>query len=169
MRRVVTDYVRSMYRPAAAHGATLQAGKAAGARELARWKERVVRSWPGVTMRALSDAPRELARAGRLELRVAVALNGLGPGDVAVEFCGKRLLPRDGTERPPLCSFAYQPDGDSWRARLTPDGAVESDGSHVYVLDSAPPSAGQFSTEIRIRPEHGLLSHPLELGLLKRL
>ena len=38
--------------------------------------------WPGVTLRGLTDAPRELARAGRLQLRVAVALNGLTPADV---------------------------------------------------------------------------------------
>jgi len=68
-----------------------------------------------------------------------------------------------------LCSFEHEPDGDTWRATLAPSGETDSDGSWIYVLDSTPPSAGQFSTEIRIRPTHALLSHPLELGLLKRL
>ncbi len=169
MRRVVADYTRGMYRPAAAHGAAMQSNGAAGARELAQWKQRVARAWLGVTLRALADAPRELARASNLQLRVAVTLNGLTPADVAVEFYGQRLLPRGGHELPPLCSFEHQPDDDAWRATLTPSGETDSDGSQIYVLDSAPPSAGQFSTELRIRPAHALLSHPLELGLLKRL
>jgi len=169
MRRVVADYARGMYRPAAAHGAALLANGAAGARELAQWKQSVASAWPGVVLRGLSDAPRELARAGRLQLRVAVALNGLTPRDVAVEFRGQRLLPRGGHELPPLCSFDHELDGDAWRATLTPTGETDRDGSQVYALDSAPPSAGQFSTEVRIRPTHALLSHPLELGLLKRL
>lgn len=169
MRRVVDDYARFMYRPAAQHGAALLANGAAGARTLAEWKARVVHAWPGVVLRRLADAPRELARSGRLQLRVAAALNGLVPGDVAVEFRGERLLPRGGHELPPLCSFERQPDGDAWQATLTPTGETESDGSLVYALDAAPPSSGQFSTELRIRPTHALLSHPLELGLLKRL
>jgi starch phosphorylase len=169
MRRMVADYARGMYRPAAAHGAALLANEAAGARDLAQWKQSVARAWPGVTLRGLSDAPRELAHAGRLQLRVAVALNGLTPRDVAVEFRGQRLLPRGGHELPPLCSFDHEPDGGAWRATLTPSGETDSDGSQIYALDSAPPSAGQFSTEFRIRPTHALLSHPLELGLLKRL
>ena len=39
----------------------------------------------------------------------------------------------------------------------------------VYALDATPTSAGQFDTEVRIHPAHALLSHPLEMGLLKRL
>jgi starch phosphorylase len=169
MRRTVTDYARCMYRPAAAHGAALHASEAAGARELAQWKERVTSAWPGVTLRLLSDAPREMAHAGRLQLRVAVALNGLEPRDVAVEFHGKRLLPRDDQELPRLCSFDYPSQGDSWRATLAPTGEAGDDGALIYALDSAPPSSGQFDTEVRIRPANELLSHPLELGLLKRL
>jgi starch phosphorylase len=169
MRRVVTDYVRGMYRPAAAHGAALLSNEAAGARELAEWKRKVTRNWPGVTLRGLTDAPPELAHAGRLQLRVAVALNGLTPADVTVEFCGKRLLPLGDHELPTLCSFGQQSDDVAWRATLDPSGETNSDGSQVYTLDSAPPSAGRFSTEVRIRPTHALLSHPLELGLLKRL
>lgn len=169
MRRAVNDYARCLYRPAAAHGAALLADDAAGARELAQWKERVALAWPEVTLRSLSETPRELARAGHLQLRVAVALNGLAPGDVAVEFHGRRLLPRDDQELPRLCSFEHQPQADAWRAALTPTGETDGDGAHIYALDSTPPSSGQFDTELRIRPAHALLSHPLELGLLKRL
>jgi starch phosphorylase len=169
MRRMVTDYVRGMYRPAAVHGAALLAGDATGARDLGQWKQVVASAWPGVSLRGLSEMPRELAHAGRLHLRVAVELNGLAPKDVAVEFYGQRLLPRGGQEPPPLCSFDHQADDDAWRATLTPSGETDSDGSQIYTLDSAPPSAGQFSTEVRIRPAHPLLSHPLELGLQKRL
>jgi hypothetical protein len=39
----------------------------------------------------------------------------------------------------------------------------------VFELDAAPPTSGQFELEFRVRPEHELQGHPLEMGLIKRL
>jgi starch phosphorylase len=39
----------------------------------------------------------------------------------------------------------------------------------VFALDIEPPECGQFRTEVRVYPWHELLSHPYELGLMKRL
>jgi hypothetical protein len=39
----------------------------------------------------------------------------------------------------------------------------------VFELNAAPPTSGQFAHEIRVRPVHALLAHPLEMGLLKYL
>jgi starch phosphorylase len=169
MRRVIQDYAQGMYWPAAAKHAALAANQLAGARQLAQWKQRVRRSWPGVALRRLSVPPRELLRAGRLQQRVAAALNGLSPADVQVEFIAKRLVPRGGGEPPPLASWRGGEPAGQWREALQPTGEIDSDGSQVYALDAAPPSSGQFATEIRIRPAHSLLSHPLEMGLMRRL
>jgi hypothetical protein len=135
---------------------------------LVDWKQRVRERWPGVHLRQLSEPPRELPRAGALNLRIAASLNGLTPRDVNLEFTARRVLPQSHSEPPALSSFRNGPD-DAWRAPLRPTGEIDSDGSTVYELKAPPPTSGQFAFEIRINPVHELLSHPLELGLLKRL
>jgi len=47
---------------------------------LVDWKQRVRERWAGVHLRLLSEPPRELPRAGSLNLRIAASLNGLTPG-----------------------------------------------------------------------------------------
>ena len=54
------------------------------------------------------------------------------------------------------------------RARAAAAGVVPALRRRL-ALDVEPPASGQFSAEIRIRPQHALLTHPLQLGLLKRL
>lgn len=169
MRRTVRDYATGIYAPLAAHHELLARDSDAGVRQLSEWKQRVRQCWPGVTLRRLTDLPRETQRLGRLQWRIAAALNGLSPGDVEIEFVAQRMLPRMGADLPELASFRPGYVGDLWRAVLQPTGEKDSDGSAVYTLDAEPPSSGQFEVEVRIRPAHPLLAHPLEMGLLHRL
>jgi starch phosphorylase len=169
MGRVVQDYAHGLYYPAAQHHQRLMSGGAAAASELSGWKRRVREQWPGVGLRRLGDTPRELPRAGALDVRIAAMLNGLTPGDVRVEFVAQRVLPRSKSELPALSSFRSDRHDDAWRALLRPSGEVEADGSTVYVLHALPPNCGQFAFEIRIFPWHEMLAHPLEMGLLRRL
>jgi starch phosphorylase len=169
MGRVVRDYAQGLYYPAAEQYRRLMQGGLGAAGALAAWKQRARARWGGVALRRLSESPRELPRAGTLGLRVAAALNGLEPQDVRVEFLAQRLLPRSRPEPPALSSFRAAPGDGAWRGLLTPTGETDSDGSTVYELSSVPSHCGQFAFEIRIYPWHELLSHPLELGLLKRL
>ena len=168
MGRVVQDYARGVYYPAASHHRRLMQNGQDEVAALVDWKQRVRERWPGVHLRQLSEPPRELPRAGTLSLRIAASLNGLTPKDVNVEFKARRVLPESHSEPPALSSFRGAPD-DAWRAALLPTGEIDSDGSTVYELKVAPPTSGQFAFEIRVHPVHELLSHPLELGLLKRL
>ncbi len=46
--RMLRDYVRTLYAPAAASAARVTADGFAGAKELAAWRERVLAAWPGV-------------------------------------------------------------------------------------------------------------------------
>ena len=169
MGRVVQDYSRGLYYPAVQHRARLMRGGPAAASAFAAWKQRVRERWAGVRLRRLSDLPRELPRAGALNLRIAAALNGLASSDVRVEFVGQRVLPRSRVTSPPLSSYRAERRDDAWRALLVPTGETDSDGSTVYELAASPQSSGQFAFEIRIYPWHELLSQPFELGLLKRL
>ncbi|HTT06528.1 MAG TPA: hypothetical protein VMF64_14720, partial [Steroidobacteraceae bacterium] len=136
----------------------------------ALWKEHVREHWSGVSLRYLSELPRELPRAGALSLTVAATLNGLAPEDVRVEFVAQRVLPRARQESPLLASYraADRPD-EIWRAPLRPTGKTDAEGASLYELTAAPQDSGQYSIEIRIYPWHELLTQPFELGLLKRL
>ncbi|MGB8326995.1 MAG: alpha-glucan family phosphorylase [Steroidobacteraceae bacterium] len=169
MRRVVCDYAAGMYQPAARQHALLRAHEFAGARTLAQWKAKVRAAWPQVQIRELAAPARELPRSESLRLRVAVALNGLQPADVAVEFVARRELPARNMELPALASFrGGVPDG-IWSVRLDATGETEADGAAVFAFDANALECGQFGTEIRVYPTHELLAHPLELGLLKSL
>jgi len=168
-RRQVFDYAQGVYNPAARHYAKLAAQEYSGARVLAEWKQRVRQAWPKVSMRILTEPPADMPRGERLRLRVAVGLNGLQPSDVYIEFAARRVLPESNYEPPPLSSYDEPPREGHWTAMLKSTGELEADGATVFALDAQPLECGQFATEVRIFPWHELLSHPYELGLMKRL
>jgi starch phosphorylase len=168
MGRVVRDYASGLYYPAARHYERLMRDGPAAAEAFADWKRRVRVAWGAVSLRARSDPPRELRRAGLLTLSVAATLGALDSADVLVEFIGRRVLPRSRSAPPALSSFRGEGD-DAWRALLYPSGEREDDGAVVYALEAVPPDSGQFAFEIRIYPWHEMLAHPLEMGLLRRL
>jgi hypothetical protein len=58
---------------------------------------------------------------------------------------------------------------DQWRPAFAPAGRVADDGATIFRLSSVPPGAGQYHAQYRVFPHHPLLSHPLELGLIKTL
>jgi starch phosphorylase len=177
MRRVVADYARGIYLPAAAHGARLGAHDAAGARTLADWKARVRRDWHSVVPRLLGALPLAMPHAEALRLRVAVQLGALQPNDIRVEFIARRELPETPHDLPLLASSRpvlangerRATERGEWSAVLLPTGETEPDGSHVFALDAFAPSCGQFSVAIRAYPWHELLAQPYELGLMRRL
>ncbi len=168
MRRVLFDYTRGLYQPAIGQYRRLAAEEFTGARTLAEWKQRVRAAWPKVSLKLLNDATRDLPRGERLRLSVAVALNGLGPADVRVEFLGRRLLPRADRTPPPLSSFDHPAANGLWRSTLSAADGGEG-GDTAFALDVEPEECGQFATEVRIYPWHELLTHPYELGLMKWL
>jgi starch phosphorylase len=169
MGRVVQDYARGLYYPAARHYQRVMRDGTAAAVQLSGWKQRVRERWAGVALRRLGDAPRELPRASALRVRIAAALNGLAAQDVRVEFVAQRILPRSRAELPMLSSFRGEARDGAWCELLGATGDTDGDGSAVYELAATPPNCGQFAYEIWIYPWHELLAHPLELGLLKRL
>ncbi len=169
MRRVLYDYTRGLYVPAAGEYRRLAVDRFTGARTLADWKQRVRAAWPKVSLKLLSDTARDLPRGERLRLRVAAALNGLAPADVRVEFAARRLLPEADLSPPPLSSYAQASREGWWQAAFSATDEQDGDGAMVFALDVEPPACGQFRTEVRVYPWHELLSHPYELGLMKWL
>ena len=149
MGRVVQDYARGLYYPAASHHQRLMQNGQEAVAAFAAWKRRVRERWGGVHLRRLSDPPRELPRASVLNVRVAASLNGLAPQDVHVEFVARRVLPQSRREPPALSSFRGEPD-DAWRAPLSATGEIDSDGSQVFELQASPPA----SRTVRVRDPH---------------
>jgi glycogen phosphorylase len=166
MRRVLENYIKGIYGPAARHGRKLTSERGAGARALATWKATVAAVWPRVSIHLLSDLPVRMPVGEHLRLRVAVDLAGLEPQDVDVEVIMRRILPA-GSHETPLYS-SYGPRTAIGRDSLRFTGESVPQG-HVFALDAMPPWSGQLALQIRVLPTHELLSHPYEMGLLKWL
>ena len=144
MRRVLFDYSRGLYLPAAGQYRRLAADGFTGARTLADWKQRVRAAWTRVSLKLISDTTRDLPRGERLRLRVAAGLNGLSPADVRIEFVARRLLPEADLSPPPLCSYAAPQPAGVWHAAFKATDEQDADGAVIFALDVEPPECGQF-------------------------
>jgi starch phosphorylase len=174
--RVLRDYLREFYVPAARHGRALAAEGFQAARARGQWKEKVRAAWPGVTLKLLGSPAAEIAFAERVTLEVDVALNGLAPHDVRVEcqvghVLGSELVvPVQGyaENRRPKYGVGYLEGRAVLVEPFTP-GTVDEAGVCRYRLEFQPPWAGTLQFEVRAVPDHPHLSHPYELGLMRRL
>ena len=85
--RMVREYATALYVPAAVASRNLADadGGFGPARELAAWKQRVVRAWPQVRIEHVETEADGQALGSALTVRVSVALGPLTPDDVMVE------------------------------------------------------------------------------------
>ena len=154
--RMAKDYLRESYGPAAREGRLLAADGAAGARELAAWKNKITGAWSGVRARLAQPVPTTIQAGGHIALDVAVELNGLTADDVFVEcVMGDNEWVREHVK----CSvplFLVSEDGHG-EARY-----------HCDLLDNdlSCTVGGLQHFRIRLYPCHPLLNHPLECGLM---
>jgi len=137
--------------------------------DLAAWKRRVRSRWEGVHILEAHELPRVPGTTAPLEVRARVQLAGLEPADLCVEFKARRLLPDAGFEFAPLCSFGHGTPPGHWLARFSATGPAAADGTVNYQVAAAPPGMGQYQLQVRVYPWHPLLTHPLEMGLMKTL
>ena len=150
--RMVRDYVRTLYAPAAASSARLAADSYAGAKELAGWRASVLAAWPGVRVvhvesSGVGDTP-ELGAT--LSLRAEVELAGLSPDDVDVQAAYGRVDDADHLH-------------DVRTVSMTPVGDAETLRFEVTLpLDIT----GPFGYTVRVLPRHELLATPAELGVV---
>jgi starch phosphorylase len=151
--RMVRDYVKQLYTPAARSSERVLADKCAGAKDLAGWQTRVSAAWPrlrvvNVDSSGLGDTPQV---GSELTIRVLVDLGELGEDDVDVQVA---YGPVDETDR--LVSPR--------RLSLTPQGAVDEGVRFegTVSLDRA----GAFGYAVRVLPKHAMLGTGAELGLV---
>jgi starch phosphorylase len=173
-RRVLRDYVRHYYGPAAAHGRAVAANDFAVARDLAAWKTKIRAAWPAIELQSASGVRSQTDFGQPVVLEVDVKLNGLRAEDVRVECVLSRQL----------CSAIERPRKQFAEARHAREGVTQigddtvmiavfkpatGGDRHRYRLELDSPWAGAMSYSIRAVPYHEALSHPYEMGLMRWL
>jgi starch phosphorylase len=140
--RMVMDYVRDFYGPAARQTARFTGDNFAVARDYAAWKRKLQQSWGGVGLGA-PQIPKMLQQGEPLALSVTARLNGLSAGDVIVECLIGRM------------------DGDRFITEKTVPLAPAGGATFSAQIEPLP---GLQSLRVRMRPSHPAMSHPFELG-----
>ncbi|MFQ1001452.1 alpha-glucan family phosphorylase [Modestobacter sp. SSW1-42] len=151
--RMVRDYVRTLYVPAAGAARVMAADGYAAARELAVWRSRLLEHWPGVRVghveaTGVGETP-EIG--GGIGLRAEVDLPGLNPADVLVEAAYGRVDDADRLHA--VTTVPLQHDG--------------GDGSRHWFTGTVPLTrTGPFGYTVRVLPRNEHLAVPAELGVV---
>ncbi|MEJ7795321.1 MAG: DUF3417 domain-containing protein, partial [Nocardioides sp.] len=151
--RMVRDYVRQLYTPAALTGRKLNSDYT-GAAELSAWKQRVRAGWSGVRVEhvessGVGDAP-EIGTA--LTVRAFVSLGELDPDDVDVQLVHGVINSEDELIASSVESLSVVESYQGGRHRF--DGGVTLARS------------GAFGYTVRVVPKNDLLASPAELGVV---
>jgi glycogen phosphorylase len=149
--RMVRDYVRELYAPAAASAAALSADAHAKAKSLAAWRTRIVTAWSGVRVRhvessGVGDTPQ---LGANLSLRAEVDLAGLVPDDVEVQAAYGRVDDTNTLHEIHTVQMTCVGDGE---------------GVHRYEGNVPLERTGAFGYTVRVLPHNDLLATPAELG-----
>jgi starch phosphorylase len=153
--RMVAEYVRRLYVPAAVSSDKLFAADFAAARELAQWRRAVEANWPAVAVlhvdSQLAGNAADAQLGSALTLRAEVALGGLAPDDVEVQAVYGSV---DADDR--------LADVRTTLLKSVPNG----DGTHRYEGEIPLDRTGTFGYTVRVLPSNELLASPAELGLI---
>lgn len=153
--RMMMDYVRDFYAPAARQRGRLIQQGARGARELAEWKQRVLGNWHHVQARRVDEPVLEMDAGTELRIEVAVRAGDLRPEDLVVE-----------------CLVGRKNDIGEFVVKeccaLQATGVTEG-GELLFSKAVRPPLPGLQYYRLRIFPYHELLTHRFELGLMRWL
>jgi starch phosphorylase len=151
-QRMVMDYIRGFYGPAAEQGRLLARNRYKGAKELASWKEKIRKLWPAVTLRRIDEVTPAVTAGSTVTVQVAAQLGDLSPEDVRLE-----------------CVIGIEDEHHDFQASdylgFTATGKLDS-GETLFVLDMEPPLPGLQLYQIRIYPYNSLLSHRFETGCM---
>ncbi|QCR19002.1 alpha-glucan family phosphorylase [Agrococcus sp. SGAir0287] len=151
--RMLQEYVRELYAPAAAAERAVSAGGYAPAKELAAWATRVAEGFDAVRVLHvdIEGVDRAPVVGDEIGVQVFVELGALAPEDVAVELVAGTM-----TEA-----------GDLRDTRAFALEHAEAAGSaQRFAARLEVDRAGTFGYGVRVVPSHPLLASPAELGLV---
>jgi starch phosphorylase len=153
--RMVAEYVRRLYVPAAASSARMFADDFGAARELSSWRHTVESSWPAVAVlhvdSQLGGNASDAQLGSSLMLRAEVALGGLTPDDVQVQAVYGTVDSDDRLTDVRTNVLESVPNGD---------------GTHRYEGEIPLDRTGTFGYTVRVLPNNELLASPAEFGLV---
>jgi starch phosphorylase len=153
---MVNEYLAKFYLPATRQGRRYAEMDFEPARRLAQWKQQVREIWPKVAMRRLDSPRKRIAFGEGLHLEVGVRLGGLKPEDVALELLiGKQS--------------GQEEDSQPKSYRFESEGRLTDQGEQRFVLELSPEACGRLEYRVRLYPQHELLTHPFELGMMRWL
>jgi starch phosphorylase len=152
--RMVQDYVRKLYAPAALSSRELAEDKLIAARELATWKARLRAAWHAVRVDHVEAVGgSDGASVGdSVAVQAFISLGELEPEDVEVQLVYGRVDEADQLGATSTMSLAVAERYEGGRMRY--EGAVSLERS------------GPFGYTVRVLPAHRLLAGPAELGLI---
>ncbi len=154
--RMVREYVTELYLPAARSSQALAVGdpQFAGARELAAWKDRVTKAWPGVGIEHVEADDSAQSPGARLVVRASVTLGELSPDDVTVQVVYGPAGDEDEIITPAFADLELETEPE--------DGAAAR-----YAGEAELGRPGPFGYTVRVLPRHPLLAGPAEMGLVR--
>ena len=154
--RMVREYVTELYVPAAQSSQVLAADGPgfAGARELAAWKNRVTKAWPGVGIEHVEADDGAQSPGARLVVRASVTLGELTPDDVTVQVVYGSAGDEDEIVNPAFADLELETEPE--------DGSAAR-----YVGEAELGRPGPFGYTVRVLPKHPLLAGPAEMGLVR--
>ncbi len=151
--RMVEEYARSLYIPAAQRYLTLNNEQQQGAKGLASWLERVRQHWAEVRITAAhSDSQDGLPVGTQVNIQALVSLGELQPEDVLVQvYYG--LISAQGD----IVDYSI--------AEMT-TGGRDPNGQYIYSAPISSRRSGLHGYSLRILPKHALLDNPHVPGLV---
>jgi starch phosphorylase len=151
--RMVRDYVRQLYVPAAGAARARAAGGYQTARSEASWRAHVLENWSGVRVAhveatGVGETP-EIG--GGIDLRAEVELPGLTPSDVLVEAAFGRVDDADGLHQVTTVPMEHE----------------NTEGSRHWFTATVPLTrTGAFGYTVRVLPHSENAAGPAELGVV---
>ncbi len=151
--RMVEDYTRNCYLPSHRRAAQLVGEHLRQARELAEWRRRIREAWNQIRIENVEAPTQETLRVGAaFPVKAHVHLGPFRPDDVEVQLFYGNLDAMVMIAEPRV-------------ARLQPNGR-SGDNTVIYTGSVPCDASGQFGFSVRVLPNHPLLPHTFEPGLV---
>jgi starch phosphorylase len=150
MRRMVKEYAESLYLPALALGARVDADHYRMARELVEWERRVREYWEDVALHVEGPRDGQIQIGEPIGVTALAHLGALGPNDVRIELIYGQG--EDGAMRG-RCVVAMERKGKA------------EHGVYRYYATIYPETTGSLVYGVRATPAHPGLANPYALGL----
>ena len=150
--RMVQDYSKKYYGPAAARSKHLCGDNLERLRESAAWIGRITERWEEVAVVDVSqDAPTDLDVGSRIPVRVRLTLGSVSVDDVQVEVYHGPASAEQQILRGSLTRLEY---------------TGQDQGVHEYAGEVVCTDSGVYGYQARVRPMHPDVLIPHELGLI---